>query len=253
MDYRQEDNTTFPEQPAPRKVTIRHSMVKPYATYVIMGITILFYIAQAVSDLLTTYDYPFILGGKINQFIMAGEFWRLITPILLHGSIFHLAINMYALYSLGGGLEAFYGHKRFVVLYLCGGFAGNVLSFFFTTNPSLGSSTAIFGLLAAEGIFVITNRKFFGTNYQRMIINIAGIALVNLMIGLTTARIDNWGHLGGLLGGIIFAYIAGPRWEAKGFSDQLEIVDTQEDSKVWLGAATVLVIFSLVVASKFLA
>ncbi len=251
MDYPPEQTNMNSEQPAHREVTIRRTMAKPIATYVIMGITILFYIGQAVSDLLTTYDYPFIVGGKINQFIMAGEFWRLITPILLHGSIFHLAINMYALYSLGGGLESFYGHKRFVTLYLCGGFAGNVLSFFFTPNPSLGSSTAIFGLLAAEGIFVITNRTFFGNNYQRMIINIVGIALVNFMIGLTTAQIDNWGHLGGLLGGAIFAYIAGPRWEAKGFSNYLEIVDTQDGSKVWLGAAIILVIFSLVVAFKF--
>jgi rhomboid protease GluP len=253
MNQQPADHPSFQDQPSQPIVDIRRSMVKPYATYAIMGITILVYILQAVSDLLTSYDYPFLLGGKINQFIMAGEFWRLITPVLLHGSIFHLAINMYALYSLGGGLESFYGHKRFVILYLCGAFAGNVLSFFFTVNPSLGSSTAIFGLLAAEGIFVITNRKFFGSNYQRMIINIGGIALVNLMIGLTTDRIDNWGHLGGLLGGGLFAYIAGPRWEVRGFQNSLEIADTQDESKIWLGAASVLVIFSLITAYKFFA
>lgn len=254
MDLQPEDHQNQQESftPRPVEVQLRRAVNRPTVTYIIMGITILFYVLQAVSDLLTGYDYPFVLGGKINQFILQGEFWRLITPVLLHGSIFHLAVNMYALYSLGSGLETFFGHKRFLLLYLCGGFAGNVLSFVFTTNPSLGSSTAIFGLLAAEGIFVVTNRKFFGSNYQRMIINIVGIAAFNLIIGFTTARIDNWGHLGGLLGGVIFAFLAGPRWEATRMLDHVEISDTQEETKSWLATAIVLIVFSLVTAYKFM-
>jgi len=254
MDNRPEDQqfSQDPYTPRPMEVEIRRAVTRPTVTYILMGVTILFYVLQAVSDMLTGYDYPFVLGGKINQFILQGEFWRLITPVLLHGSIFHLAVNMYALYSLGSGLESFFGHKRFLLLYLCGGFAGNVLSFVFTTNPSLGSSTAIFALLAAEGIFVITNKKFFGSNYQRMIINIAGIAVFNLVIGFTTARIDNWGHLGGLLGGAIFAYLAGPRWEARNMLNHVEIFDGQDESRMWLGTAIVLVIFSLVTAYKFM-
>ena len=132
--------------------------------------------------------------------------------MLLHGSIIHLLFNMYALIILGRGLEFNFGKLRFILLYISAGFAGNVMSFIFSPNPSLGSSTAIFGLLAAEAVFVFQNRKFFGGQARKILINSATIAGVNLVLGLSPG-IDNWGHLGGLLGGIIFTWFGGPLWE----------------------------------------
>ncbi len=235
----------------PEYLQVKQAVVKPIVTRWIMGITIAFFALQTISGYVTGYDYPFLLGGKINEFILQGEFWRFFSPILLHGSIFHLAINMYALYSLGSALEPHYGHKRFILLYLCGGFAGNILSFVFSVNPSLGSSTAIFGLLGAEGILILLNKKFFGKNFKTLILNTAGIALANLIIGLSTPRIDNWGHLGGLLGGVIFSYIAGPIWQARGFETYVEISDKRKDQKNWIGSVAVLIIFSLLALYRF--
>jgi rhomboid protease GluP len=108
------------------------------------------------------FDVPAALGMKVNELIIHGQIWRLITPVLLHGSILHLGFNMYALYILGPGLERFYGHWRFLTLYLLAGFAGNVMSFIFSPNPSLGASTAIFGLLGAQGVFLYHNRGIYG-------------------------------------------------------------------------------------------
>jgi rhomboid protease GluP len=88
--------------------------------------------------------------------------WRLFTPLLLHGSIAHIGFNMYALFIIGPGLERYYGHLRFLVLYLLAGFAGNVFSFLFTPALSVGASTAIFGLVAAQGVFLYRHRQLFG-------------------------------------------------------------------------------------------
>jgi rhomboid protease GluP len=240
-----------PQQDTAEYLQVRQEVVKPIVTRWLMGITVFIFALQTISGYVTGYDFPFIFGGKINELILQGEVWRLLSPILLHGSIFHLAINMYALYSLGSALEPHYGHTRFILLYLCGGFAGNVLSFVFSINPSLGSSTAIFGLLGAEGILILLNKKFFGKNFKTLILNTGGIALANLIIGLSTPRIDNWGHLGGLLGGIVFSYLAGPIWQARGFESYVEISDGQKSQKKWIGLGAVLLVFSLVALYRF--
>lgn len=182
---------------------------KIYLAFYIIGLTILVYILQRISDLVFRVDLPVYYGAKINQFIEQWQLWRLITPVLLHGSIIHIGFNMYALYSLGPGLERKYGVWPFIALYLIGGVWGNTLSFLLSPNPSLGASTAIFGLIAAQGVYIYKNRYFLGSAAQPLLMNILMVIVVNLMLGLSPG-IDNWGHVGGLLGGLFFAWFAGP-------------------------------------------
>ena len=139
----------------------------PYVTYTIIGITIIAYILQLASESLTGTDLLVLYGARINEAILAGELWRFITPALLHGSLPHIAFNMYALFSFGTGLERYFGHGRFLLLYVLGAFTGNVVSFLFSTGYSVGASTAIFGLLGAEAIFLYQNRKFFAGQFSR--------------------------------------------------------------------------------------
>jgi membrane associated rhomboid family serine protease len=86
---------------------------------------------------------------------------------------------------------------------------GNVFSFLFQPNPSLGASTAIFGLLAAEGVLLYQNRAII-RNSRGMLQQVIILAVVNFALGLS-GGIDNWGHLGGFLGGMGFSWFAGPR------------------------------------------
>jgi rhomboid protease GluP len=65
---------------------------------------------------------------------------------------------------------------------------------------------------------------------------------INLFLGLTPG-IDNWGHVGGLLGGLIFAWFAGPVWEVRGLMNGPQLVDKREAREVITGAAIVLLIF----------
>jgi rhomboid protease GluP len=224
-------------------VSLKFHGSRSHVTYTFLGICVILYAGQYLSQLLTGYDIPFALGGKINELISAGQFWRLFTPMLLHGSIFHLGLNMYALLILGRNMEYHFGHTRFTALFIAAGFAGNTLSYLFSPTPSLGSSTAIFGLLGAEVIFVYLNRRFYGSRSRPILINAAIVAGINLVLGLSPG-IDNWGHLGGLLGGMIFAFVAGPRWQVAGSFPELTIVDSRPRYTVWLGFVFVLAVFS---------
>jgi rhomboid protease GluP len=214
----------------------------PYVTYSIIGISVFFYLLQLVSVWAFDFDLPVAYGARINEAILAGELWRFLTPALLHGSPAHIAFNMYALFSFGVGLERYFGRGRFLLLYVLGAFSGNVLSFLLSDGYSVGASTAIFGLIGAEGVFLYQNRRMFAGQFGRAIQNVIVIVAINLFLGLQPG-IDNWGHIGGLLGGLIFTWFAGPVWEIEGIQPTLQLVDQRPSREVIIGAATVIFIF----------
>ena len=238
-----------PEPAAPRPVRVALPASVPYVTYSIIGITVVMYLLQWGSTYLFGYadaasqlDWLEAYGARINDLIRAGQLWRFLTPVLLHASVPHILFNMWALYVFGSGLERHFGPWRFLVLYVLGGFAGNVLSFLLSTGYSVGASTAIFGLVGAEGVFLYQNRRLFGAGFRRAIGNVIFVVAVNLLLGLTPG-IDNWGHVGGLMGGLIFAWFAGPIWEIGGMVSAPDLRDRRGFRDVITGAAVVILIF----------
>jgi rhomboid protease GluP len=149
---------------------------------------------------------------------------------------------MYALYVFGIGLERHFGHNRFLLLYILGAFSGNVMSFLFSYANSLGASTSIFGLIGAQGIFLYQNRRMFAGQFSKAIQNVIFIVAINLFLGLSPG-IDNWGHVGGLIGGLMFTWFAGPVWEIEGIQPMLHLVDQRSSRDLITGAAMVLIIF----------
>ena len=244
MSYVNETPPPTFHEPPPRQVSVKLPSVNPSVTYTLIGLTVLSYFLQQISP---GYENALI---KNNADILAGQIWRLLTPVLLHGPLMHIGFNMYALFAIGAGMESRMGHARFLLLYLASGFAGNVFSFFFTNANSLGASTAIFGLLAAEGVFLYQNKGLFGKRAQRALGNIIMVAAFNLFIGISPV-IDNWGHIGGLLGGLIFASLGGPRWELEGVYPLMHLVDRRDFRNALVGAAVVWGIFSAVAMVKF--
>jgi rhomboid protease GluP len=224
---------------------------RPLVTYTIIGITVAFFIGQLTSELIFGRDWLLILLAKVNEFILAGHFWRLFTPALLHGSILHIGFNMYFLYVIGSWLERFYGHKRFLILYVVSAFAGNVLSFVLSPNPSLGASTAVFGLLAAQGIFFYRNRSLFH-DYRTLLNNTILTLVINLALGMALPNIDIWGHIGGLLGGALLAWLGGPRYEVDSPYGSYLTRDQRTTQSTLLAGAAVLVVFSMVALTRFL-
>ena len=210
LDVQQEDG--IPEE---KRVRIQLPERRPLLTTGLIAVMAVIYALQWLSILLFNADLPAEAGMKVNELIVAGQYWRLVTAMFLHGSILHLGINLYALYILGQRIERFFGPLRFAGLFLIAGIAGNLFSFLLTKAPSLGSSTAIFGLLGAEAIFIVQHRDLMGDQYQTAFRQIAQVAIVNLFIGFAVPGIDNWGHIGGLIGGAVFTWFGGPIFELK--------------------------------------
>jgi rhomboid protease GluP len=246
------DQLHSPETPpTPRQVAVKLPANSPVVVYTLLVLTIFVFLLQNLSELLFNIDWLQVFGMKDNSAILEGELWRLFTPMFLHGGLLHIGFNMYALYIFGPGLERHYGHLRFLLLYFLSGFAGNVMSFLFSMAASLGSSTAIFGLLGAEGVFLYQNRKIFGANAQRALMNIVMIAVINLVIGLSPG-IDNWGHVGGLLGGTLFAWSAGPKLRVEGVYPFLSITDERDGNDTLRASLSVGLLFALLAATTII-
>jgi membrane associated rhomboid family serine protease len=151
--------------------------------------------------------------------VAAGEYWRLWTVTLLHGSpqagafgasLLHLGFNMYALYLCGPIVERWYGPLRFLLFYLLCAAGGSVASFVFGGDiPSVGASGAIFGLF---GILFAANRVHHPVDHQSrgIVRQIGMLVLINVVFGLTVQGIDNAAHIGGLITGLWIGAIMAP-------------------------------------------
>jgi membrane associated rhomboid family serine protease len=152
------------------------------------------------------------LGVKLSDRILRGEeLYRLITPVFLHGSIFHLFSNMYSLNNVGVTCEQLFGSGRYLVSFMVAGAAGNLLSAVNSPNPALGASGAVFGVMASFYVFLSRHEWLLGNAGRSYSGAITQTLFINLAIGAMNPMVDNWGHLGGALGGAAMAYYFGPR------------------------------------------
>jgi len=223
--------------------------LKSSVSLTLIIISLAFFAFQNISKWIWGYDLFLIYGAKINEFILRGQFWRFLTPALLHGSPLHLGFNMYALYSIGPSLERKFGKSSFILLYAISAFFGNIFSFLFSKNISLGASTAIFGLIAAQGVFIYKNSHLLGSAAKPLLTNVLMVIAVNLAMGLSPG-IDNWGHLGGLVGGFLYAWFAGPSFGIAENPFGANVI-YRENKKVILTLLLILLAGSLLIAVGF--
>ena len=95
------------------------------------------------------------MGGALKSLIFEGEVWRLVAPMVLHGSIVHLALNMMGLLSFGIFLERLLGPRRYLILYVASGLGGGIASALRSTEViSVGASGGIWGLMVAGAVLV---------------------------------------------------------------------------------------------------
>ena len=242
-------NTGIPvPPPPPTNVRVNFPQRKPYVSYSLLIITVLAYGLQVLTEIIFDIDMMAAVGMKVNSAIMEGQLWRLVTPIFLHGSLLHIGFNMYALHILGPQLERFFGHWEFFLLYMVSGFGGVVFSFILTENPSLGASTAIFGLLGAQGVFAYNNQRVFGLQARKALLSIVNIAVINFIIGLSPG-IDNWAHMGGLIGGLVITYYGGPVFTLTGSLPNLEATNEKTSEQFIIATGITLLFFALLAAA----
>lgn len=179
---------------------------KAIITYILIAVNVVIYaitayLSGSIND--SNINVLVFLGAKVNQLINRGEYYRLVTCMFLHGGIMHVALNMYSLYALGPFVESVYGKARYTVIYFFAGLVSSFFSYKFSDDVSVGASGAIFGLLGAALIFAIKMKDRVRKDFVMNILSVIGI---NLIIGFSIPNVDNFGHLGGLVGGIISSF-----------------------------------------------
>ena len=179
-------------------------------------------------------------GASFHPAVRAGEWWRLWSAMFLHGgeswhqSVLHILLNMYGLYLLGRIVEPVFGWQRFLLIYAAGGLAGNLASAF---NPSLdavislGASGAVMGLMGALLVVLRFRRNGVAEEWRRsVLVNLLVLTGIQLAFGLVVRVIDNYAHIGGLVGGAAAAWLLMPEGKLAGrFGKPV----------VWLGLAAI--------------
>jgi len=187
----------------------------PYVTYAILGLNVAVWLVMSfigtVFDISLTSQLVYF-GAKVNGLIASGQYWRLFTAMFLHVGVMHLLFNSYALYVYGPIVEKLYGKIRFAVIYILSGLMGSLFSYILSPNPAAGASGAIFGLMGSLLYFRKRNRTLFQRTFGPGLFIVIGI---NLLLGFIQPGIDNWGHIGGLIGGFLAANAVGLYRERK--------------------------------------
>ncbi len=211
------------ETPAarPERAIVTIPLSQPLWSWVILGTNIAIWLAMMVAtavqdggvlagNLGISPQVLIAFGAKVNRYIAGGQFWRLFTANFLHVSLMHLLFNTYALWQLGPEVERVYGRTRFLILYLLAAMYGATASYAWGGELSAGASGAIFGLVGTLAAYFLRYRDLFGRRGRAYLSNMLVIVVVNLLIGVSTPGIDNWGHIGGLISGFLLGYGLAP-------------------------------------------
>jgi len=158
--------------------------------------------------LLSILDYTKIIDLFANYYVNVkkGEIYRLITYSFVHANFLHLFFNMYALYYIGPQVEKYYGKMNYLIIYLGSALIGGLFTTVLTSSVSVGASSSIFGLFSSM--------LYFGYKYRNVLDNflrsgIIPVLILNLILGFMIPGIDVYGHIGGLIGGIVLSYTLG--------------------------------------------
>jgi len=183
----------------------------PIVSYAILGVTVV------VSFLALQPEGSGVLRllWLDKRGLADGEWWRLLSPVLVHGSLLHLAFNMYFLYLVGPLVEQVYGSARFLVLYLLTAATASLASYLLGgPGASVGASGALFGLCGVLLVGRVLHRPALQGQQRAMMSQIGGLVVINLVLGfgLNTfgGNIDNFAHVGGLAGGLWLGLLIPP-------------------------------------------
>ena len=168
-------------------------------------------------------DAPLVHYGGLSPAMVAhGAVWQLFTYMFLHGGLFHLAFNMFALWMFGRELEHDWGTAAFLRYYLVCGIGAGLVTLFVLwgqVTPTIGASGAIYGILLAFGL-TYPDRYIYlwfivPIKARYMVLLFGGLELVASMQG-TGGGIAHFTHLGGLLVGFLYLRVGGRRWHFPG-------------------------------------
>jgi len=176
---------------------------KPYITYILIAINVIIFM---LSNILRIHDFVLDMFCLHGESVRNGDIYRIFSSMFLHADIFHLFFNCYSLYVIGTEVENYLGRIKYVIIYLLSGVFGSLLSITLGTYASVGASGAIFGLMGCLLYFGYHYRVYLGQTLKSQILP---LILFNLAYGFMVTGIDNFAHIGGLIGGVLTTAMVG--------------------------------------------
>ncbi|MBL3649703.1 rhomboid family intramembrane serine protease [Bacillus vallismortis] len=141
-----------------------------------------------------------------NLGVANGEWWRLITPVLLHAGFTHLLFNSMSIFLFAPALERMLGKARFLLVYAGSGIIGNIGTY--VTEPldyvHVGASGAIFGLFGVYLFMVLFHKELIGQEHSKMIVTLLAFAV---LMSFINSNINMMAHLFGLCGGFLLSFL----------------------------------------------
>ncbi len=230
----------------------------PVVIVIILVINTLMLVIMEASGGSTRLPVLYRLGAQVNRAVLAGQYWRLFTPMFLHIGFMHFLFNSLALIYLGRIVELMYGRARFLAIYLISGYFGNILFLAFGSPNviSAGASGAIFGVIGAHIPLNRQLRKSF--MFARLRHAAAGIGYVIWIFFWSIGpRVNVLAHLGGVLAGIALGFVFSRKFPGLERAEEPEMPLFQENQPGWgirvagiAGVMAVLTVTGFLVASK---
>jgi membrane associated rhomboid family serine protease len=178
----------------------------PSTTRVILIANVLVFLAQmGLPGLLESWLALWPVG-------VAFQPWQVLTYAFLHGSVLHIAFNMYGLVMFGADLERIWGARRFLNYYLASVLAAALTQLVVTawlgqTLPTVGASGGVFGLLLGYAVMFPDRRimLLFPPIPMPAWVFALLFAALELAMGFmgTQTGVAHFAHLGGMLGGLL--------------------------------------------------
>jgi rhomboid protease GluP len=176
----------------------------------IISANVLFFAVSLVVSAGTGDSGRFLSPGQTSLMLLGatgtypidhfGRFWTVISANYLHSGILHLVFNLMALKQLAPQASAEYGTSRMFTIYTLGGVIGYVVSYFAGVPFTIGASAAVCSLIGALLYYGKSRGGDYGGSVYR---EVSGWIISLFIFGLIFPGINNWGHGGGILGGII--------------------------------------------------
>jgi membrane associated rhomboid family serine protease len=181
--------------------TMRSLSSDPTLTYVLIAINVIAWLGSSFGGNVGNRGTLTQAGELSRGALASGDYWTLITNGFLHRGPFHLLANMFGLWILGTMLEPALGRWRFGLIYVVALLCGSLGVLLYGPEQSVGASGAVFGLMGAAAIVA----RARGLSLME-----SGLGLwlgLNILITFTIPNISVGGHLGGLVGGTIVAFV----------------------------------------------
>jgi len=146
----------------------------------------------------------------VPSLALSGAYWQFFTYMFLHGSLWHLTINMFILFMFGIMIENALGRKWYLIFFILSGLGSALFHMVLTGNSMilvLGASGAIFGILTAFAFMFPDMKLIIFPIFIpiKAIYAIIAIAAFELFLGIfdILPGLAHFGHFGGILTGIL--------------------------------------------------